>query len=716
MDDYLRINKRVPRPKSGLTPALETAHCAMRRARDSSVPDTNSEDTTINIPSDAEIVDVTDDSDDPYELDRDVSPGATQVFDQADIPDGHELLDFTATNYGAVIRPKDSVELQSGAFMRIMFITRDRAGDISIRGLRLLRHRDVDKKFGTTGELHSLLPRSRNELCAILKVSVGTENPTLTQSLECVSLQEVLKVRIITLTNRAWSPLESALQDAKFSKNWRDREEMGELSCRWKYIEEEDRVRRKIVAFQLRQLDQAECDPGHGVPTVARFFEHQGPQQQSQRPESTTSRVGKRKSMASSSTAEAKDVIELDDSDDEPVEKKLKHANQNLIDLTLDDTTNGPTVVSRLQIKQSRKSVETLTFTNSDGKEEQVQFTVEKESPQQSQRKRVRRAPRIPRQQRNITYGDLCSGAGGTARGAELAGLKLKFLLDWGEEECQTLRLNFPGVGVFRLDVSEFATDCEQRKIDVLHISFPCQGFSSLNRGLNPELDAERICVSYGAFTSVLKKCQPRIVTLEQVRGIIQRGNETHFRAQISALTTLGYSVRWKVINFANHGNSQGRHRFIVIASCPGQSLPSWPAPTHGPGISPFVTIQDILDRVPAHVQGVMAHANRCDEVPYDPNTQLRGCVDRQGGYRKKKAQNNYHPSGKRLFNLQEKAQLQGFPDYHQFCGGITAVGRQIGNAVPPVFAEQMFNVCITAIEKTDREIEESKKPITLDD
>ncbi|KXT11818.1 hypothetical protein AC579_6069 [Pseudocercospora musae] len=696
MDDYVQINNQK------------------RRARESSELDTNPEQGNINVPSDAEIVDITDDDDDdPSALERDISAGA-QVFDHTHIPDGHELLEFATADYGTVLRPKDSVELLSGAFMRIVFITRDLTGEVSIRGIRLLRHGDVDKKFERIhGEqLHSLLPRSKNELCAILKVPVGTQNPTLMQSLERVSLQEVLIVRAITFTNRVWSPSESSSQAAKFSQNSRYREQIGDLYCRWKYVEEEDRIRRKVVAFQLRQLDRAECDPGCGVPSATKFYEHQRsqPPSQSQRPESAPSRMGKRKTMASSTRAEAGDTVVLDDSDDEPVEKKLKHAKQNLIDLTLDDTRDEPHVVSRIKIKPARKWVETITFTNLEGNEERVQFTVEKELPQRIP------AQRIPRRHRKITYADFCSGAGGTARGAQLAGLNLKILLDWGEEECQTLRLNFPGVGVWRVDVSEFATDGEQRKIDVLHISFPCQGFSSLNRGLNPELDAERICVSYGTFTSVLKKCKPRIVTLEQVRGIMQKDDGQHFRAQISALTTCGYNVRWKVINFACHGNAQGRHRIIVIASCPGQDLPSWPAPTHGPGLRPLVTIHDVLRRVPAHVQGVMAHANSCDELPYDPNTPLIGCIDSQGGFRKNKRSNNYHPSGKRTFNFQEKAQLQGFPAYHQFCGGISAIGRQIGNAVPPVFAEQMFNVCITAIEKTDREIEESRKPITLED
>lgn len=152
----------------------------------------------------------------------------------------------------------------------------------------------------------------------------------------------------------------------------------------------------------------------------------------------------------------------------------------------------------------------------------------------------------------------------------------------------------------------------------------------------------------------------------------------------------------------------------------PGQTLPDWPEPTHGPGLKPFVTIRNILDKYqrPSHNREVMEHAltrEPGERPPYNPNVQLIGCITSSGGYRRDKNSNTYHPSGTRDFTLQEMAQLQGFPWYHSFCGGKQKVGLQIGNAVPPVFAEKLFRSCIKALKKTDKLVEEYSTRIDID-
>jgi len=46
---------------------------------------------------------------------------------------------------------------------------------------------------------------------------------------------------------------------------------------------------------------------------------------------------------------------------------------------------------------------------------------------------------------------------------------------------------------------------------------------------------------------------------------------------------------------------------------------------------------------------------------------------------------------GTRRLAIREQARLQSFPDWVEFCGNTTSQARQIGNAVPPVFAYQLF-------------------------
>jgi site-specific DNA-cytosine methylase len=52
---------------------------------------------------------------------------------------------------------------------------------------------------------------------------------------------------------------------------------------------------------------------------------------------------------------------------------------------------------------------------------------------------------------------------------------------------------------------------------------------------------------------------------------------------------------------------------------------------------------------------------------------------------------NVYHPSGERNYTLAELAALQTFPRGYAWSGTKVDIKRQIGNAVPPEFAQRLF-------------------------
>ena len=57
------------------------------------------------------------------------------------------------------------------------------------------------------------------------------------------------------------------------------------------------------------------------------------------------------------------------------------------------------------------------------------------------------------------------------------------------------------------------------------------------------------------------------------------------------------------------------------------------------------------------------------------------------------------HPEKDRTITPREAARIQSFPDDFVFIGGITTIGKQIGNAVSPLLAEQLAKQ-INIIEK----------------
>ena len=108
----------------------------------------------------------------------------------------------------------------------------------------------------------------------------------------------------------------------------------------------------------------------------------------------------------------------------------------------------------------------------------------------------------------------------------------------------------------------------------------------------------------------------------------------------------------------------------------PGEHLPEYPLPTHGPGLRPFTTINTAIRQIPRGFADHSPESAPKRNVPlYNGDSPLRNCITTGGSL-------DIHPSGTRAFTNRELACLQGFPLEHVF--GARKVKMQIGNAVPP--------------------------------
>ncbi|KAK4987214.1 hypothetical protein LTR66_007656 [Elasticomyces elasticus] len=301
------------------------------------------------------------------------------------------------------------------------------------------------------------------------------------------------------------------------------------------------------------------------------------------------------------------------------------------------------------------------------------------------------------------TFGDGFCGAGGVSRGAKMAGLRIKWAFDQCAVACASYRANFPNARILCKAAHDFISHSHRRHchVDVMHLSPPCQAFAMCHT--RPGKNDEENEAALFSVRDCLKKAHPRITTIEETAGI-KRKHPDFLNALIRQFTCQAFSVRWKIMNFAHYGNTQARERLVVIASCPGEQLPHFPARTHcGPGLKPQVTIHDVCSGIPRNAPNSDGD-RREDRIKYDPHTPLKSCITTNGG------ESNHHWSGKRTFTMRELACLQGFPVDHKFVGGKTQVQRQIGNAVPPVVMEPVFREIIRSLEASDREAEKLKE------
>lgn len=141
---------------------------------------------------------------------------------------------------------------------------------------------------------------------------------------------------------------------------------------------------------------------------------------------------------------------------------------------------------------------------------------------------------------------------------------------------------------------------------------------------------------------------------------------------------------------------------FFFFFYSPGETLPEFPQPTHslpGGGLKPIETIHSTINDIPLDASnhdvegGLQRWALLGWRQPYNGHQPARTLTCNGGD-------SNYHPSGKRSFTCRELASLQTFPVNFQFSK--SNVRKQIGNAVPPKFAEAVFREIRRSLRETD--------------
>ncbi|WYZ39281.1 hypothetical protein EsH8_III_001195 [Colletotrichum jinshuiense] len=290
-----------------------------------------------------------------------------------------------------------------------------------------------------------------------------------------------------------------------------------------------------------------------------------------------------------------------------------------------------------------------------------------------------------PSKQLYTVFDSFC-GAGGFSRGAERAGLSVKYAVDHWDKACNTYRLNFPDTQLFELSIDELLLTQENvnMRADILHLSPPCQTWSPAHTvaGANDEANIAALF----ACRSLVEKVRPRVFTLEQTFGLTKACHRPFFCSLIGGFTEFGYSVAWKVVSLQNWGLPQKRERLIMIGACPGEKLPPFPAETHSEngsgGLSKHVTIRQALAKIKETSTFHNPQEEMKDNIPLgsvasNPDQILRRCMTCSGGQ-------NIHWSKTRGYTIREFASLQGFPVWHQFAEAPkSALKKQIGNAFP---------------------------------
>lgn len=345
---------------------------------------------------------------------------------------------------------------------------------------------------------------------------------------------------------------------------------------------------------------------------------------------------------------------------------------------------------------------------------------------------------------------DLFSGVGGLSYGfAHDNNFEIVAANEILPNMAKAYSLNHPTVKVYVEDIKDFSADkvkkdlgIKSNEIDIVVGGPPCQAYSTVGKRL---IDDPRGKL-FQEYYRVLKEFNPKIFLFENVKGLLSMQGGELLKKIISLFESLGYKVKYKLLNAADYGAPQTRERVIIIGSKLEKEF-EYPKPTHcNPEDSrvlfkkrrPYLTLGEAVGDLPFiktdeesfeyadkpqnefqrlmrknAPKKLMDHNSPKNNeklvkimellpdggTPYDLPETLRPTSGFKNTYCRlwwnrpsttvtrnlstPSSSRCIHPKAPRPLTTREGARIQCFPDDYQFYGSRSDRNLQVGNAVP---------------------------------
>lgn len=346
---------------------------------------------------------------------------------------------------------------------------------------------------------------------------------------------------------------------------------------------------------------------------------------------------------------------------------------------------------------------------------------------------------------------DLFSGVGGLSYGfAHDDNFEIVAANEILPNMAKAYSLNHPTVKVYAEDIKDFSADKVEKdlgikasEIDIIVGGPPCQAYSTVGKRL---IDDPRGKL-FQEYYRVLKEFNPKLFLFENVKGLLSMRDGELLKTIISLFESLGYKVKYKLLNAADYGAPQIRERVIIIGSKLKTEF-EYPEPTHyNPenennlfknSLKPYLTLEEAISDLPFiktneesfeyanepqnefqslmrknAPEKLMDHSSPKNNdklvkimeslpdggTPEDLPESLRPTSGFKNTYCRlwwkrpsttitrnlstPSSSRCIHPKAPRPLTTREGARIQCFPDDYQFYGSRGDRNLQIGNAVP---------------------------------
>lgn len=310
----------------------------------------------------------------------------------------------------------------------------------------------------------------------------------------------------------------------------------------------------------------------------------------------------------------------------------------------------------------------------------------------------------------------LFSGCGGLDFGFHKAGFEIVYANDLSPAVKATYEYNLGEIDIRDIrDVEKKALpDC-----DIILAGIPCQPFS--NAGNRGSMNDERGDL-FKEVIEIVDIKRPKIVLFENVRGFLSAKDDNGIAMPERIKKELkrnGYKLHYKLVNAADYGVPQNRHRVVLVGVREDiKNTFLFPEPlrdksdlTVGSVLSkkmPLNEEEEIWELSPQSRQlaKFISEGGSWKDVPYEElPSRLKKIKDNLKKYRSPNFYRRFarteimgtitaastpensgiiHPLENRRYSVREIARFQSFPDEFKFIGDSVAQKyKMIGNAVP---------------------------------
>lgn len=340
---------------------------------------------------------------------------------------------------------------------------------------------------------------------------------------------------------------------------------------------------------------------------------------------------------------------------------------------------------------------------------------------------------------------DLFCGAGGMSEGLKIfaseGAVKFNHVLaiDNDKDAINTYNRNFDDSGVCA-DIEEWLLGNQVPEADLIIGGPPCQGFSLLNR--NRHGDQRRDL--WEPYMDIVERSNSKAFIMENVQGLLK---SQEFLDIKNRAESLGFVLQHRLINMADYGVAQTRKRAIIIGLKKDcfrrlENISFFPEPTHNDPKLGFLLpswndVRSVIGELPEPVgteirevpaplnlhfgrkptelsmkryRVVPPGGNRFDLQKNAPELTPKCWLNKPSGgtdlfgrlwwdrpsvtirteFFKPEKGRYLHPEKNRPITHREAARIMSFPDDFDFMGSKISIARQIGNAVPPLFAKHL--------------------------